>query len=322
MSAGASTKLVDFHSETETLERDVLAGLGASPKTLPSKYLYDERGSHLFDDICELEEYYPTRTELTIMDDHVGEMAAKLGSRVMLIEYGSGSGHKTEVLLEALEEPAAYVPIEISLEHLRMSAKRLAARYPEIEILPICADYTADYELPESTATPRRRVIYFPGSTIGNFPKAEAAEFLRHVAEHCGPGGGLLIGVDLDKDRALLEPAYDDAAGVTAAFNLNLLERLNRELDANFDLERFTHRAVYNAEEQRIEMYLVSRTAQNVEIAGRVFEFAAGETICTEYSHKYTLESFAELARASGLEVEQVWMDDDRLFSVQYLTVI
>ncbi len=310
---------IDLEPRTRTLLDDVLDGLGQDVKCLPCKYFYDEQGSHLFDEICELDEYYPTRTELAIMDDHVDEMAACLGPRCLLIEFGSGSGRKTEVLLESLDDPVGYVPIDISREHLIASAERLDERFPDLEVLPVCADYTSDYEIPEPARPARRRAIYFPGSTIGNFRHHEAVDFLARAAHACGRGGALLIGADLVKDPAILERAYNDAKGVTAAFNLNLLARINRELDADFDLDAFRHRAIWNEEEARIEMYLESVAEQTVAIDGRNFHFAAGETILTEHSHKYTLPSFARLAAGAGFEVERVWTDQDDLFSVQYL---
>lgn len=315
----AQLELADFAPQGEAFRAEVVAGLCRSPKEISCKFLYDETGSHLFEAICGLEEYYPTRTELAILDRRVGEMAESLGPRCLLIEYGSGSGKKTEVLLAALHEPVGYVPIEISRDHLMAAAARLKERFPKLEVLPICADYTADYEVPEPAAAARRRVVFFPGSTIGNFERGDAVVFLRHVAETCGTGGGLLIGVDLVKDRRILERAYDDALGVTAAFNLNLLVRLNRELGADFDVGAFRHRAWYDEAAGRVEMHLESARAQTVRIGGVEISFAAGETVCTEHSHKYTLEGFRELAREAGFEVERVWTDDERLFSVQYL---
>ena len=245
-------------------------------------------------------------------------MAAALGPRCLLVEYGSGSSTKTRLLLEQLEDPAAYVPVDISREHLLRSASALSAGHPRLAVLPVCADFTRPFELPP---VPRalRRAAYFPGSTIGNFAPAEARKFLAHVAEQCGPGGLLLIGVDLRKSRAILEPAYDDAQGVTAEFNRNLLRRINRELGANFDLTAFDHRAFWNAAEGRVEMHLVSRREQAVRIGGRCIAFARGESIHTENSHKYELAGFAALARSAGFEVLRVWTDDARLFSVQLL---
>ncbi len=296
-------------------------GLRQSEKRIPCKYLYDERGSKLFDRICELEEYYPTRTELQIMERWVGEMASAIGPRSMLIEYGSGSGLKTRELLDALEDPAVYVPIDISHTHLAASAADLRRRYPEIEVLPLCADYTEDYELPDPRRDPRRRVVYFPGSTIGNFDHDEARDFLEHIIDVCGEDGGLLIGVDLKKDPAIIERAYNDRAGITAEFNLNMLRRINRELDGNLRLDRFRHLAIYDARRGRIEMHLVSLCDQRASIDGERVDFADGETIHTENSHKYTLEEFRELAASAGLAVRRTWVDEADLFSVQYLEV-
>ncbi|MEM7354606.1 MAG: L-histidine N(alpha)-methyltransferase [Acidobacteriota bacterium] len=305
----------------EATARDVLQGLRATPKTIHCKYFYDAVGSELFERICELEEYYPTRTELAIMRRSVMEMADRLGPRLLLIEYGSGSGRKTELLLDALDEPATYLPIDISPAPLQASAGRLIAHYPDLEVVPLCADYTVPFELPAIRSTPRRRAVYFPGSTIGNFGPEASRHFLRRIAQMCGAGGALLIGVDLVKDAGVLQRAYDDAAGVTAAFNLNLLVRFNRELAADFDTDRFRHKAVYDIPHQRIEMYLVSQARQEVQIAGETVVFGAGEEILTEYSYKYTLEGFRRLAQDAGFRVECVWTDDQDLFSVQYLTV-
>ncbi len=317
----ATSELLDFAPRITTLMEDVLTGLSQRPKTLPCKYLYDETGSHLFEAICTLGSYYPTRTELAIMDRHIGEMASRLGVACQLIEYGSGSGMKTEILLSNLDQPAAYVPIEISREHLERSARHLARRFPLLKVLPVCADYTADYQIPSPPGKVARRAVYFPGSTIGNFDRPDALSFLRKIARVCGAGGALLIGVDLHKDAAILERAYNDPARVTAAFNLNLLDRLNRELDTGFDLERFRHQAIWDATAGRIEMHLVSLGAQTVRIGEERIHFADGETICTEHSNKYTLEGFRRLAEEAGFQVQQVWTDDRKWFSVQYLVV-
>ncbi len=306
---------------TASIRDEVIAGLRRSPKEIHCKFFYDRQGSRLFDRICELEEYYPTRTELAIMRRDAAEMAALIGPRAMVIEYGSGSSLKTPLLLDALEDPVAYVPIDISRGHLEASAARLAERYREIEVLPVCGDYTGAIEIPPTRRSARRRVVYFPGSTIGNFASPETVAFLRRIAGVCGGGGGALIGADLKKDKGVLERAYDDREGVTAAFNLNLLQRFNRELGADFDLDGFRHLAFYDQELGRIEMHLVSRRRQTVKIGGERIDFAAGERIHTENSYKYSLEDFRDLAAAAGLEVERVWTDDDLLFSVQYLTV-
>jgi len=300
---------------------DVLAGLSAPAKTLPCKYLYDDRGSRLFDQICDLPEYYPTRTELGILRRHVGDMAAALGENCLVIEYGSGSGTKTPLLLERLRHPAGYVPVEINRDHLLASAAALQRRFPDLDVLPVWADFTGDFDVPATRRVPRRRAVFFPGSTIGNFGPTCAIRLMEGVARRCGPGGAFLVGVDLRKSKAVLEPAYDDAAGVTAAFNKNLLVRINRELGADFDLDQFGHRAVFDEKHSRIEMHLVSRRRQAVHLDRHTINFAAGETICTEYSYKYTPEAFRDLARGAGLSVRQVWTDPAGWFSVQYLDV-
>jgi len=300
--------------------REVLAGLSKPRKELPCKYFYDARGSRLFDRICRLDEYYPTRCELAILRRHGPELAARLGAGCVLIEYGSGSSLKTRLLLDRLADPAAYVPVDISREHLLRSAGALARRYPGLEVAPVCADFTAPFELPPLRRR-GRRVVYFSGSTISNFGPPEATALLANIARLCGPGGGLLIGVDLDKDPGIVEPAYNDALGVTAEFNLNLLARINRELGADFRLDQFRHHAFYDAGHTRIEMHLVSLRPQVVRVGGETFAFAEGESIRTEYSYKYSLGAFRQLAGQAGLEVERVRTDDQGLYSVQYLSV-
>jgi dimethylhistidine N-methyltransferase len=312
---------VDTAPDADEFLTDAIAGLTAARKTLPCKYLYDERGSHLFDDICELPEYYPTRTELAILERHIDEIADALGRGRLLIEYGSGSSLKSLLLLDHLQDLHGYVPIDISRDHLLAAAARLHERYPELKILPVCADYTSRIELPGTVALEARKVVFFPGSTIGNFTSEEALDFLGRVAEAVGPGGACLIGVDLVKDVAILEAAYDDAAGVTAAFNLNLLERMNRELDADFQVDAFRHVARWNPEESRVEMHLESLRDQTVHLGGRAIDFRVGETIWTESSHKFTRERFAALACRVGFEVARVWTDPEELFSVQLLRV-
>ncbi len=311
----------DFEPETDAFRADVVAGLSQDPRILHCKYLYDEKGSKLFDRICEVEEYYPTRTESKIMRQRAGEIADAIGPRAMIIEPGSGSSAKTPLLLDALEDPAAYVPVEISREHLIAAARRLRERYPDLEILAVCADFTADYELPEPAKTPARRVVFFPGSTIGNFTPPEARTFLKRVAKIVGKGGGLLIGADLRKDRATLEAAYNDAAGVSAAFNMNLLSRINRELDGDFDLERWEHRAIYNEPMGRVEMHLFSLADQTVTIDGEEFSFEKGESIRTELSHKTTVPGFAEIVGAAGFRHVRAWTDEKSLFSVHWCVV-
>ena len=315
------TTLREFQPDHDEFREQLLEGLRRPEKAMPCKFLYDERGSELFERICELEEYYLTRTELAIMHEYAAEMARQLGRRCLLIEYGSGSSIKTRILLDHLRDPAAYVPVDISKEHLRRSSQALVERYPDLQVLPVCADYTAEYEIPHFGGEVSRRVVYFPGSTIGNFSASEATGFLRHVTKVCGRGGALLIGVDLIKDRATLEAAYDDRQGVTAEFMFNLLRRINRELDGDFRPERFRYHSFFNEELARIEMYLVSLEAQRVRIGEVEIQFQQGERIHTEYSHKYSLESFRELASAADLRVERVWTDPEELFSLQYLVV-
>lgn len=313
--------LLDCAPDLATFRAEVLTGLQSFEKTLPCKYFYDQRGSQLFDLICELPEYYPTRTEAGIMRDHAEEMAALFGPDCLLIEYGSGSSTKTRILLDHLPHLAGYVPMDISREHLYQTAQRLATAYPRLDVLPLCADYTAPFALPAARRPVRSRAVYFPGSTIGNFHRDQAEMFLTQIAGVCGPGGGLLIGVDLKKDPQVLNAAYNDAQGVTAAFNMNLLRRINDELGADFDLDQFTHRAFYNALAGRIEMHLMSLKPQTVHVGGVSIAFEEEETILTECSYKYSLPDFAALASAAGLAVCKVWTDPDQKFSVQYLTV-
>lgn len=318
--SGNLRRVADFSPDAAVMLEDVLGGLALPAKNIPSLYFYDQRGSELFDAITELPEYYPTRTEIGILEQHGAEMAATLGPGVRLIELGSGSATKTELLLARLAAPAAYVPVEISRDHLLAAAARIAADFPGLEVLPVTADFTEPFELPEPKRSQvQRNVAFFPGSTIGNFPHAMAADLLRATCREVGAGGAMLIGVDLVKDRAVLERAYNDAAGVTAQFNLNLLARLNRELGADFDVGGFRHEAVWDEAESRIEMRLVSRRPQRVRIAGRQFHFGAQEILVTEYSHKYTLAAFRALAQSGGFDVVRVWTDPAELFSVQLL---
>lgn len=296
-----------------------MASLAATPRSIPSKYLYDERGSELFEQICQLDEYYLTRTEAAILRDHAPEIIECVGPRCMLVEYGSGSSTKTRILLDRADTLAAYVPIDISRKMLLRSARALRVRYPRLVVRPLVADFTADYELPKLDPPEDRRVVWFPGSSLGNLVRSQARDFLRHMRRVAGSSGGLLIGVDLHKDTATLEAAYDDPAGVSAEFALNVLDRLNRELGADFAHDGFSYRAHYDEREQRVVMAIVSERAQRVRITEHSFELAAGETIRTEYSYKYTLEGFAECAEAAGLRVQRVWTDPERLFSVHYL---
>jgi dimethylhistidine N-methyltransferase len=301
--------------------RDVVDGLTRKQKTLPCKYLYDERGSKLFDQICELDEYYPTRTELQIMETHAESIASQIGKEVMLVEYGSGSSTKTRILLDALDEPVAYVPIDISEEHLLRTADSLRSAYPEIEILPVVADFTKPFSLPVSNREPSHVALYFPGSTIGNSTKSDAGKLLQFMSTMLGTNGGLLIGIDLQKDVAVTEAAYNDGAGVTAEFTLNLLTRINTEHDSDFDLEKFEHKAAYNANEHRVEISISSLCNQQVLIDNQKIEFTQGEEIHTEYSHKYTIDGFAKLAAGFGFSLHKYWIDEQNFFGVLYLVL-
>jgi dimethylhistidine N-methyltransferase len=300
---------------------EIIGGLTAPQKQLAPKYFYDERGSELFDEICRLPEYYPTRTELALMDEHLDEVAERVGPHAAVIELGAGSNQKIRMLLGRLREPVAYVPVDISADYLQRQAEDLAEDYPHLQVHPVFADFTQPFELPEHDRTPERNLLFFPGSTIGNFSRAQALALLEVMAGEAKPGGALLIGVDLRKDPALLHAAYNDAAGVTAEFNMNVLARLNRELGANFRLDRFRHDAVYDEAKGRIEMRLVSTEAQRVQIAGVDLAFAAGEYIITEHSHKYSVDEFRDLARRAGFTPDVTWVDDLCLFSVHYLRV-
>jgi dimethylhistidine N-methyltransferase len=300
---------------------DVLEGLGRSDRRLSCKYFYDERGSQLFEQICELEEYYLTRTEQAIMDQYAAEMASQLGENVLLIEFGSGSSTKTRVLLENLIDPAGYLPLDISEEHLLNSAEQLRHRFPEIEILPCVADFTDPLVLPRPSRDPDHRAVYFPGSTIGNFEPAAALRLLCKIATIVGENGGLLIGIDLQKEPSLIHDAYNDASGVTARFNRNILNRINSELGADFEMDQFEHLARYNVARGRVEIFLVSQCRQTVHIGGRKFEFEPEERIFTEYSHKYRVDEFAQFAGQAGFELQKAWTDEDELFAVLHLVL-
>jgi dimethylhistidine N-methyltransferase len=317
----ANSRALALGHQVREFRNDVWAGLSRSPKQLSCKYFYDKRGSELFDRICLLDEYYLTRAELAITERYAGAIGEQVGDGVMLVEFGSGSSVKTRYLLDALPRAAAYVPVDISGEHLQQAAAEIAADYPRLEVLPVCADFTEPFQLPLATRTVSHVAVYFPGSTIGNFVPNRAAQLLGNIAELCGRGGGLLIGIDLKKDPAKIHAAYNDAAGVTAEFNLNLLRRINRELDGDFDLAAFEHRAIYSPERGRVEIDLVSTADQTVSIAGRDFEFTTGETIRTEYSHKYTVEEFSSLAAQVGFALHHEWADDSQNFAVLHFVV-
>ena len=312
-----SVHFYDYHPPVADFRTEVLDGLTQSPKRISPKYFYDQRGSELFEAITELPEYYPTRTELGILQDKDKAIAEFLGDECMLVELGSGSSRKIRTLLDALE-PAAYVPLDISRDHLLGSARALAADYPDLEVHAACTDYSGDFQLPE-LPDHLPRVAFFPGSSIGNFEPDEASRLLARLGRHLGEDGKLLIGVDLKKHNHILHAAYNDAQQVTAAFNLNLLERMNRELEADFDVELFEHQAYFNDDAGRIEMHLMSRIDQTISVAGAQVDFTAGETLHTESSYKYSIEEFHALAEASGFVADQVWTDDQQLFSVHCL---
>ncbi|MEO8249416.1 MAG: L-histidine N(alpha)-methyltransferase [Burkholderiales bacterium] len=300
-------------------EQDLLHALAERPRHISPKYFYDAAGSALFDRICELPEYYPTRTEVALLDRFAPEIARLCGARAEVVEFGAGSLHKIRLLLAALDRPARYVPIDISSEHLAASARDLVRDHPRLSVVPVAADYTCAFDLPPPLAGAGRRIGFFPGSTIGNFSPVEALGFLRSAAQLLS-GGALLLGADLVKDPALLHAAYNDAKGVTAAFNLNLLARANRELGCDFELAQFAHSAFYNAPLSRIEMHLMSRCRQRVRVAGKAFEFEEGETLHTENSYKFTVDSLRALALAAGFEPGPVWTDEKRLFSLHWLS--
>jgi len=300
---------------------EILSGLAAAEKLISPKYFYDQRGSELFAEICNLPEYYLTRTELQLLDECLDDVAERVGPRAAVIEFGAGSNIKIRKLLDHLIDPAAYVPVEISPDYLLEQSHDLARDYPNVHVQPVFADFTQPFDLPEHPIMPARNLVFFPGSTIGNFSRDQARDLLEVMRIEAGDGGALLIGVDLRKDPAVLHAAYNDSAGTTAAFNLNVLERLNRELGADFDLDRFEHSAVYDELSGRIEMRLVSLEAQVVDIAGRKIEFDRGEHIITEHSHKYSIDEFIALAQTASLRSERVWTDALDYFSLHYLTV-
>lgn len=306
-------------AQADELTNSALAGLRRTPKQLSPVWFYDELGSTLFDSICELPEYYVTRTEMQIMQDHSAEMAQALGPRVALIEYGSGSSLKTRLLLDKLQDLASYVPIDISRDYLLEAAGSLARDYPGLQIIPVVADFTQPFDLPTQIAAAQRRVVYFPGSTLGNFERPQAVRVLGGMRTIIGRRGAVLIGIDLKKDPRVLERAYDDAAGITARFNLNALRHMNRELGADFDLTAFEHRALWVEEQNRIEMHLVSKRDQIVHLGDEEVAIGRNEHLRTECCHKYTLEGFADLAAEADLAVARVWTDTERQFSVQLL---
>jgi len=317
-----SPAFFDLHPKTGDLREEVLAGLRRAVKSLPPKLFYDQTGSELFERITGLPEYYPTRTEITILEACGPEIARLAGDDCVLIEYGSGASRKVRILLDALGGRCRYVAIDISKQHLIDSTAQLAAQYSGIEAFAVCADYTRPFALPaEALAAAGQRIVFYPGSTIGNFTPADAREFLTNTARQVGPQGGLLIGVDLKKDPAKLNAAYNDSEGVTAQFNRNLLAHINRALGADFEASSFRHRAFYNEPAGRIEMHLVSGRDHAATVAGESIHFGAGESIHTENSYKYSIKEFRQLAGESGFRPEKVWTDAGSLFSVHYMTV-
>lgn len=310
-------RFYDEHPGTASLREEVHLGLARKRKAISPKFFYDERGSQLFDRICEQPEYYPTRTEIGILQDNARAIADLAGRGALLIELGSGASKKVRLLLEALQ-PAAYLGVDISRDFLRASTERLARDYPWLEVHAACADFSSGLSLPQCPES-FRRVAFYPGSSIGNFQPHEALEFLRSVRSALGPDGALLVGVDLKKDKALLDAAYNDAEGVTAAFNLNLLHRIRNELDSDVDPSAFEHRAFYNEALGRVEMHLVSRDARAVRVEDRIYLFEPDETIHTECSYKYSVAEFQSLARQAGYRPQAVWTDERQLFSVHYL---
>lgn len=299
--------LLDLAPTPDDLRGDVIAGLSSDPKTLPSKYFYDARGSQLFEEITRQPEYDLTTTEITLMQRAMREIRAAVGGDAHVVEFGSGSGRKTQLLLSGLASPVAYTPVEISREMLLDATQRLAYAFPDVQMLPVCADFTRPVPVPPALVPAARTLVFFPGSTLGNFDEAQSVDLLAAMRETMGEGGCALVGIDLVKDVADMEAAYNDAAGVTAAFTLNLLARLNRELGADFDRRRFAHRAVWSAERSRIETSLVSRCMQVVRVAGHAFVLQADEPIHVEISHKYTDGYFDALAARAGLRVAHRW---------------
>ena len=312
-------QLTDLHPTPDDITGDVLAGLAGTPKRLPSKYFYDKRGSELFEEITRQPEYYLTRVELALLEASAAEIAEAVGPRAHVVEYGSGSGRKTRLLLDALDDPVAYTPIEISRSALLGSVERLDREFDDIEVLPVLADFTEPVPLPVPEREADHALVFFPGSTLGNFTEGEAIRLLRAMHSTMGDRGGALLGIDMQKAPAMIEAAYNDAAGVTAAFTLNLLVRLNRDIGSDFDPQAFAHQAEYVVDAGRIETFLVSRKAQAVIVEGRRFEFVDGERMQVEYSQKYTDDSLAALASEAGLKVVHGWNDPSDWFGLRLL---
>lgn len=313
--------VVDLKPTTDVSKSRVLKMLQREPKQISSELFYDAEGSRLFEEICKLPEYYVTRTELGVLTDNVGEIARELGPSVTLVELGSGSSLKTRVLLDELEHPHQYVPIDISKDALLSASAEIARSHPALEVTPVCADFFHELRLPKLQQSSQRIAVFFPGSTIGNFDRPHRSNLLRSIAAVAGKDGALLLGIDLRKDRQVLERAYNDAQGITAEFNRNILRVLNRELEANFDLSQWRHLSIYNEKEHRIEMHLESLADQSCTIAETTISFGKGERIHTENSYKFDLEEFREEARESGFDTEGVWTDANRYFAIVLLTV-
>ena len=314
----------DARPQISEFMADVRAGLSADQKTLPCKYFYDEKGSRFFEAICRLDEYYLTRTETALLKSIRDDLATLIGPNAHIIEPGSGAGEKVRILLSALENPQSYIPVDISKEILQRSSREILENFRDIDIFPIARDFTRSLGI-ESVFTKNKnmgggkKVIFFPGSTIGNFTPEEAQAFFETMRHSLDDGDGLLIGVDTVKDVDVLEAAYNDARGVTADFNKNLLARINRELGGNFVIENFVHQSIFNTDENRIEMHLISLKDQKVRIGNEVFSFARGETIHTENSYKYDPKDFSVLAQSAGFKPLKIWQDPDKLFSIHYL---
>ncbi len=312
-------QLHESKNHTKAFYADVVEGLSKSQKTLPCRWLYDQQGSELFEQITDLPEYYPTRTEISIFQNHLPDMAKAVGTSAHVMEFGAGAGTKTRLLLDALNQPKSYVAIDISADFLASSMARLATDYPSVEVIPVVADFMNADGLSTTALPPGNRLAFFPGSTIGNLLDSEIETFLGAVRSTLGLTGKFLIGFDLVKSEDILVPAYDDAAGVTAAFNLNLLSRINRELDGGFDLDCFSHEARWNEHDGRIEMHLVSTKNQTVAVNGDRFDFRMNETIHTENSRKFRLDGFAELAARAGWSIKQTWTDEKGYFAVSLM---
>lgn len=319
MSLKAAVELIDQAPTSNNMLKEVLVGLSKSQKSIDPKFLYDKKGSEIFERICELPEYYPTRAETEIYKNHARDICKLIGPEALIIEPGSGSAEKVRFLLKKLNRPVGYVPVEISREILLRTVEELGDEFPDLRTIPVCADFKENLDLPLSVDSQKgRKIVFFPGSTIGNLDPQEALQFLKKVSKVVGQNGGLLIGVDLKKDKDTIELAYDDPQGVTAAFNLNLLDRLNNEINATFEIDNFNHEAFYNEELGRVEMHLKSKVSQLVRVNETIFRFKEGETIHTENSYKYSTDEFCELCAKARLKIKQCWKDSNKMFCVYF----